>query len=503
MNSELRENEQRVLLCLKQLGGSGKVEQISETEKLAHAAVMRAALTLSEKGLIKIRESRFSVIELTDEGRVYVEEGLPERRLLAVMMKTGGEVTVDELAEKACLDSRLFPIALGWLIRKGWVKLDGRKLRLMVSGEPEEGRDERLLRLLYRESLVYEELSNDLKATVNELKRRKLVRVSEERVRRLELTDEGRRLLEKGLKVSRELTRLKPELIVTGRWRDYRFVKYNVKASVPAIWGGKKHPYLRFLDEVRRKLVAMGFKEMKGPTVESNFFNFDALFTPQDHPAREIFDIYMIKEPKYGDLSNYKSILERVKETHENGWVTGSRGWRYRFSIEDSSRLILRGHGTALSVRMLISDELEIPGKYFSIVRCYRPELVDRTHLSEFNQVEGIVVDEKLNLQDLLGVLSRFAIEIAGADDVRFRPDYFPFTEPSVELSAYKKGYGWMEFGGSGIFRPEVTKPLGIDVPVIAWGLGVDRLFMMKAGIDDIRYLFTNDLNWIRKQRLM
>ncbi|MEM2875569.1 MAG: phenylalanine--tRNA ligase subunit alpha, partial [Candidatus Bathyarchaeia archaeon] len=222
-----------------------------------------------------------------------------------------------------------------------------------------------------------------------------------------------------------------------------------------------------------------------------------------DHPAREIFDIYMVKDPKYGDLSRYEDLLRNVKETHESGWTTGSKGWRYEFSYKESSRLMLRGHGTALSARTLISKDLEVPGKYFSVVRCYRPELVDRTHLSEFNQVEGIVVDESLNLRDLLGVLSRFAIEIAGADDVKFRPDYFPFTEPSVELSAYKKGYGWMEFGGSGIFRPEVTEPLGIDVPVIAWGLGVDRLFMMKAGIDDIRLLFTEDLNWIRNQRLM
>jgi phenylalanyl-tRNA synthetase alpha chain len=145
---------------------------------------------------------------------------------------------------------------------------------------------------------------------------------------------------------------------------------------------------------------------------------------------------------------------------------------------------------------------LEIPGKYFAIARCYRPDVVDKTHLSEFNQVEGIVVDEGLTLRDLLGVLERFALDIAGADKVKFRPDYFPFTEPSVELVAYKKGYGWLEFGGSGIFRPEVTLPLGVKVPVLAWGLGVDRLFMMKAGIDDIRYLFSQDLDWIRRMEL-
>jgi phenylalanyl-tRNA synthetase alpha chain len=117
--------------------------------------------------------------------------------------------------------------------------------------------------------------------------------------------------------------------------------------------------------------------------------------------------------------------------------------------------------------------------------------------------VEGIVVDKDLTLRDLLGVLEKFAIEIAGADEVKFRPDYFPFTEPSVELSAYKKGYGWIEFGGSGIFRPEVTLPLGIEVPVIAWGLGIDRLFMMKAGIDDIRQIFTYDLDWIRRKKVV
>ena len=143
-----------------------------------------------------------------------------------------------------------------------------------------------------------------------------------------------------------------------------------------------------------------------------------------------------------------------------------------------------------------------MPSKHFSIARVYRPEITDKTHLSEFNQVEGIIVDECLTLRDLLGVLGRFALEIAGADKVRFKPDYFPFTEPSVELSAYKEGYGWVEFGGSGIFRPEVSLPLGVKEPVIAWGLGVDRLFMMHSGIEDIRMIFSQDLDWLRKKQV-
>jgi phenylalanyl-tRNA synthetase alpha chain len=232
------------------------------------------------------------------------------------------------------------------------------------------------------------------------------------------------------------------------------------------------------------------------------FFNCDSLFMPQDHPAREIHDIYFVKNPEYGNLDQYQDYLENIKETHENGWKTGSTGWNYQFSKEESARLILRSHGTAISARTLIGKNLLVPGKYFSIARCFRPEVTDRTHLTEFNQVEGIVVGENLTLRNLLGVLERFAIELAGADRVKFRPDYFPFTEPSVELAAYKEGYGWLEFGGSGIFRPELTQPLGVKVPVLAWGLGVDRLFMMKNQIDDIRDLFTQDLNWLRRKEV-
>jgi len=272
---------------------------------------------------------------------------------------------------------------------------------------------------------------------------------------------------------------------------------------VAKTWPGKKHPYLVFLDELKEKLVTLGFKEMTGTNVETSFFNFDALYTPQDHPAREIMDIYFVKSPKYGSIGAPRKVLENVSETHENGWKTGSAGWGYEYSVQEAERLVLRGHGTCLSARTLLRKDLQIPGRYFSIARCFRPDVLDQTHLTEFNQVEGIVVDENLNLRDLLGILMTFAVEIAGAERFRLKPDYYPFTEPSVELSAYKKGCGWIEFGGSGIFRPEVTLPLGIKVPVIAWGLGIDRLFMVKARVDDIRTLFSKDLQWLRSKEVV
>ena len=335
------------------------------------------------------------------------------------------------------------------------------------------------------------------------LKGRKLLDVEGKTKRVIELTPAGRETLKKGAKEAPEVTQLTQELIVSGKWKRVKLQKYNIEAPVAKTWPGKKHPYLQFLEEVRDKLVTLGFKEMVGTAVETSFFNFDALYTPQDHPAREASGIYFVKSPKEGSINVPKKILANVRETHENGWKTGSTGWKYKYSMKEAKRLILRGHGTCLSARTLLSKDLQVPGRYFSIVRCYRPEIVDKTHLTEFNQVEGIIIDKDLTLRDLLGVLGKFATEMAGADKVKFRPDYFPFTEPSVELAAYRKGYGWIEFGGSGIFRPEVTMPLGIKEPVIAWGLGIDRLFMMRARIEEIRYIFTQDLDWIRRKAVV
>jgi len=500
---ELRENEQKTLQALQELTGRGSIEQIVETSGLAHAAVMRAALTLGEKRLVTMREQRQRVATLTEEGKQHGKAGLPERRLIKSLIKLGGTAPMEKAVSDAALEKEFLPIALGWLQRKGWATVKEKGRVLEVVGKPLEGSDEQLLSQLYEKgSLTVEELRSDLQNAVSVLKNRKLVEIRDKTTRIIQLTQAGRKLAQEGLRIAEEVSQLTPELIVSGRWRQVKLRRYNIEAPVVATWPGKKHPYAKFLDELKEKLVALGFKEMTGPMVELCFFNFDSLYTPQDHPAREWVGVYTVKSPQYGNVRNHQSVIQNVRKTHENGWKTGSAGWRYGFSTRETRRMILRAHGTALSVRTLLSKDLETPGKYFAIARCFRPDVVDKTHLSEFNQVEGIVVGEDLTLRDLLGVLERFAIEIAGADKVKFRPDYFPFTEPSVELVAYKKDYGWLEFGGSGIFRPEVTQPLGITVPVLAWGLGVDRLFMMKAMIDDIRYLFAQDLDWIRRKEL-
>ncbi len=503
---ELERNEGTLLMNLGKLNGKADMEKLLKESKLSESAIMRAALSLSQKGLLKIEESKITLLKLNEEGFLYASEGLPERKLIKAVLKLGGKASLEEAASEAKINPNLLPIVLGWISRKNLGKIIKEKGKIFIEAKEEkpETLDETLLKKIFVEQeVINEELSKEFNEALEILKRRNLLSEIKKTLRIFYLSEEGWKLVKEGVKVTTEVSELTPELIIGGKWQQVKLKKYNIQALTPSIWPGKKQPYKKFLDELKFKLVSLGFKEMSGPLVELMFFNCDALFMPQDHPAREIHDIFFIKEPEFGDLTKYEKYLMNVKETHENGWITGSKGWRYDFSIEASKKFILRSHGTAISIRTLISEKLEIPGKYFSIARCYRPEVTDKTHLTEFNQVEGIVVGENLTFRDLLGILKTLAIEVAEADEVAFKPDYFPFTEPSVELAAYKKDYGWLEFGGAGIFRPEVTLPLGIKVPVLAWGLGVDRLFMMKAGIDDIRELFTQNLNWLRNKKVI
>ena len=502
---ELRAQERRILETLQKIQGKASVEQLMRDSELSDAAVMRFALTLQEKDLVKIYAELQTIIKLTPEGVTHAKNGVPERRLANAVMSLSGKTTLDKAAEKASLEKQFVQIALGWTQRKKWLQYDSKTNMLSSDFEPAEGTDEKILQRLSNQigkQLSIDQLNEEEKAAVQTLKKRQLLTTADKTTRILELTNQGKTAIQQSTKTAKEVTQLTPEDIITGKWQTIKLQKYNIEAPVAKTWPGKKHPYLNFLEEVRAKLIELGFKEMTGTAVETSFFNFDALYTPQDHPAREASGIYYVKQPEYGDTDKYKEAVENVKATHENGWKTGSTGWKYKYSTQEAKRLILRGHGTCLSARTLLSKDLQIPSKHFSIARVYRPELIDKTHLSEFNQVEGIIIDENLNLKDLLGVLGKFAREIAGADKVRFKPDYFPFTEPSVELSAYKEGYGWGEFGGSGIFRPEVTLPLGIKLPVIAWGLGVDRLFMMKSGEEDIRSIFSQDLDWLRRKQV-
>ncbi len=415
--------------------------------------------------------------ELTDEGRRYLRSGLPELRLVRILEKRGG-VSLDELRS-------LLPelaIALAWAKRNGWVEVRGKIVRLLKVPRKYE------LQLALRSIEEGREVEADL---LNLLLKRKLVQ---------EVKRSVRDLAEEQLRAG--INRLTPELLRSGLWRKAKLKPYDVRVIGSKRYPGKYHPYRRILDEVRERLIAMGFVEAKGPLVELNFWNCDALFMPSDHPARSIHDMFFVEYPREGKVLD-KNLWKRVELTHRNGWKTGSCGWgNWDFSL--ARRLILRSHCTAVSARKLaeLGKTGEIPHKMFVIDRVFRPDVIDAKHFIEFEQCEGIVVGEGLNFRHLLGYLSEIA-RFFGAERIRFKPSYFPFTEPSVEGFAYHEKLGWVEFAGAGIFRPEVTLPLGVSCPVLAWGLGIGRLALLRLGVDDIRYLYSTDLDWLRKKSVI
>jgi len=238
-------------------------------------------------------------------------------------------------------------------------------------------------------------------------------------------------------------------------------------------------------------MLEMGFVEIKGQIVQSSFWNFDALFQPQDHPAREMQDTFYLDS--LAEIPDYV----KVKEMHERGGDVGSTGWGGCWNPEVARQEVLRTHTTGLTIKYL-SEHRTPPVKVFGIDRVYRREAIDATHTPEFEQLEGVVMDRDVTFSHLLGILKEFYGKV-GFEEVRFRPGYFPYTEPSVEPEVFIDGLGWVELGGAGVFRREVTAPFGIEHPVLAWGLGISRVAMLKLGLKDLRLLYQSDMQWLRE----
>lgn len=409
--------------------------------------------------------------KLTKEGKRYVKNGLPEKRLIKILKKEG-ESKISELENKI----ENLEIGIGHLKKKGWISIE--EDRLELKKEPKVIEEQKALEKISKDEKVKPKI-------LKQLQSRNLVKEIKKNV-----VKQAKKQLEK------EVASLTPELIKTGLWRKAKLKKYNPEEIGEEKFPGKKHVLSYFIEKIRRIFLEMGFKEKKDSFVESSFWNFDALFQPQDHPAREMHDTLYLKNPKKSKLPD-KEIVKAVKRMHQEG-DKESRGWEYKWVRRIAEKPILRTHTTAVTVRSLA--EVEAPAKVFCIGRVFRNETLDYSHLPEFAQVEGIVADENVNFRDLLGYLKEFYKKL-GFEKIRFRPSYFPYTEMSVEPEVYfKEKDEWLELGGAGIFRPEVTRPLGVDVPVLAWGLGLERPLMLKLGITDIRnFYFKNDLKFLRE----
>jgi phenylalanyl-tRNA synthetase alpha chain len=495
MSEQLTEGERTVLEELLNLNQRVPTSDLASHLNQGEERVISILNSLASRELVEIHTKERVTYSLTDEGADYVDSGLPEVRLFTGVKELGGKATFDDAVAKAGLDPKAKGIAMNWARRTGWLQIskeDGVTiLKSLVKSADSEVKD-----VITQISQGKETLQTS--DSLNQAIERKLVVEKVSKSYETEIisakTSEIEKLLSAGITGIGNIT---PELLASGAWKDKAFRPYNVDIQPVYSNYGKKHPYAEFNDWLREIMIGLGFTEWFGPYVETEFWGHDTLFVPQDHVAREVQDQFRVASPyDHGQVLDRK-YYRAIKAVHENGGDTGSKGWDWPYSEEVATRLCLRPHTTPVSMRYLY-EHRESPQKMFIIDRNFRSETLSATHAQEFNQCEGIIMDEGLTLRDLLGYLTSICKGV-GIDKLKFKPGQFPFTEPSVETFGKHEKLGWIELGGSGIFRPEVTLPLGIKDPVLAWGLGSGRLYMAAMGINDIRDNFSRDLNWLRR----
>ena len=235
---------------------------------------------------------------------------------------------------------------------------------------------------------------------------------------------------------------------------------------------GKLHPITQTINELKDIMGRLGFTPAEGPEVEDDQHNFEALNIPRSHPARDPLDNF------------YLSVAQSQAES----------------ALASDNPLLMRSQTSTVQIRVM--ENSQPPIRIVSLGRVYRPDSADWSHYPMFHQIEGLMVDKNVTLADLKTVLKLFASNYLGDEvPIRIRPSFFPFTEPSVEADYYWNGK-WVEFGGAGVVDPNVLRSVGYDpdeVSGFAFGLGIERLCMIRHQITDIRYLFTNDVRFLRQ----
>ena len=479
----LSESDAKVLKAISE--GYSDPQTIAQKLNMKVEAVRASADVLGEQSLVNVLKSVDEEVSLTEEGQRYAKSGLPERRLLEAI---GSGRPIAELKDPSAI------IGLGWLKKKGWASID--KGVLKPAGSAARGKDEENLEALLKAPISVNKVDG---SAVAALKSRGLIESSKSKSWRYEITDSGRKAASGLGSAAESITHVASGMIKSGEWSGNKVLyegrlcsvrPYDVTLAADQIYPGKSHPYQRLIDKMREIMLEMGFTEIKGEIIQSSFWNFDALFQPQDHPAREMQDTFYLDTK--AEIPNFA----KVKEMHECGGGVGSTGWGGAWNPDIARQEVLRTHTTAVTIHYL-ADHPSPPVKAFGIDRVYRREAIDATHTPEFEQLEGVIMDKGLTFRHLLGVLKEFYAKM-GFEEIRFRPGYFPYTEPSVEPEVFIDGLGWVELGGAGVFRKEVTAPFGIDHPVLAWGLGVSRVAMLKLGLKDLRELYQPDIEWLR-----
>ena len=451
-------------------------------------AVRGSLQRLRSKHLVVVDESPIHRAHLTRRGEEMMRTGLPERRFLEAVAGHPEGLTPEQI-EAAGLTSEERSAAIGVLRRRGLLA-EGVPFRLPTGGTVPASLDEE--RLLKDVADGVQELDPTV---FKALDRRGLVAVERGVLRRWGASEEGRRMvLVEGDQAL--LGALTPAMLLERSWEGAAFPPYDVRAPVPYVTGARPHPYLAWLQEFEEILLGLGFSQSEGPLLETEFWNADVLYMPQEHPARSIHDVLSVRGVE--GHAPPELLLERVAAVHEGRPIPGEAapvgpGWRYPYDRAVARRPVLRSQTTAVSARFLAAHPSP-PFRMYCLDRNFRRESLDATHHIEFGQCEGILGEAGVTLRHLVGVFRELA-EAIGIRDLKIRPSYFPFTEPSIEGYVRHPRLGWIEVFPGGMFRPEVLRPLGVEVPVAAWGIGVTRLAMIALGVSDIRDLFEDDLD--------
>ena len=491
-------NERRLLkVMLSEPSKSWNLEELlSNTGWSDQVHVAGAGKSLEESGLVEVEESRTTLISLGDKGTNALEEGLLESRLWDWISNQPPESrNMSSLVSSGFGRGETGP-GIGILRGLGVSIVDGSFVA--NDAEVSESIEKRIafIKSLSSGPLVISELDSDL---VNHFSSRSGLIVSEDSIsRKWKLTESGTKVEESELSETQMIGELTPEILQTESWVGAEFKPFDVKSPAPIPAGGRSHPMQALIERIRSVFLEMGFSEIEGDFVQSAGWNMDALFIPQSHPARTMQDTFYLTEPENVEVE--EKYLDLWAKVHESGHDTGSSGWGGSFDKLESQKALLRTHTTVNTVRH-IAENPTTPSRVFGIGRVFRQETIDRTHMPEFHQIEGIIHEPDASLPMLISTLKTFYSKM-GYPDVRVRPAYFPYTEPSAEVEILWRGE-WLELGGSGIFRPEVTEPLGTEWPVCAWGMGLERLAMLILGLDDIRQLYQPDIEILSKMPLL
>ncbi|KAI1360541.1 phenylalanyl-tRNA synthetase alpha chain [Xylaria arbuscula] len=469
----------------------------AESFPASNFADIKAALDrLASRSMVEYATIQRDEVLLEPEGESIVANGSHEARVFDALRAAVDGLTIHEL-ETTIGDKNISKLGQGKAFREKWIaKTADGKLKAVSDSIHDATREQ--LRSIQTSRTVA-----DPKALAD-LKKRKLVRV--QKVISFKI-DKGPNF---ALEIREEATDLTAEMLANGAWKTAAFKPYNFEALGADQGAGALHPLNKMRAEIRNIFFEIGFEEM--PTdnfVESSFWNFDALFVPQQHPARDLQDTFYTSDPLVAGRPSDDKYWEDVRAVHQDGKY-GSLGYRYPWAADEAQRLVLRTHTTSVSASMLYKlaarkgpDGRPPPARYFSIDRVFRNETVDNTHLAEFHQVEGIIADYDLTLGGLMAFMDVFFGKM-GITGLKYKPAYNPYTEPSMEIFSYHAGLGKIvEIGNSGMFRPEMLEAMGLpkEMRVYGWGLSLERPTMIRYGINNIRDLLGHrvDLNFVQK----